>query len=561
MVLLSDNDANGYVTFGDIIRISCDATYAGVGWEDAPNVNLSGIGLSPNFYLTRVGTSSTYSSDILLNMWRPTTPNFTLRNFNVQAFAGTADNEWTNSIYCDIVQVDGVNAIVSPATINQTSNIVIRIDDNSYQNSPNGGTVATVDLSPIGGSSNTTLTYIGGNRFQFSQTPPAGLAYSGNLTMTLKDPFHPAKTYQTNTFVIDTIPSFTDVGGTTVQIMSGNAIALPGDVLRFTAKVTAFDNDTVTVQNTSLTNPPASPSIAAASSMTLTQSNGLNQPAAWQTDVVLSEFSLQNTSLPITFTFTDKSGNVSVLTKYISIDLVLAPTIVNKFPNADTSNNHPNSAITLEFSRAMDPSTLNISNITVASGASNISGTITIDPTNTIATFTPDSDLPYNALITVSVSAGVKDVGGVALATSQTYAFSTIMMPEIQWQKCFGGTGQDQGFDIALSQDGGYVFTGLNFNGNPGSHGMVDGLAIKSDGNGNLQWEQCFGGADVEVFEDVKSTTDGGCVACGQTNSTDGDVSGNHGGNDAWVVKIDVNGNLQWQKCFGGSGGENFSSI
>jgi hypothetical protein len=42
----------------------------------------------------------------------------------------------------------------------------------------------------------------------------------------------------------------------------------------------------------------------------------------------------------------------------------------------------------------------------------------------------------------------------------------------------------------------------------------------------------------------------------GQTDSNDGDVSGNHGLNNAWVVKLDGNGNIQWQKCIGGSGND-----
>jgi len=52
----------------------------------------------------------------------------------------------------------------------------------------------------------------------------------------------------------------------------------------------------------------------------------------------------------------------------------------------------------------------------------------------------------------------------------------------------------------------------------------------------------------------VKQTSEGGYIVAGATQSTDGDVSGNHGGYDIWVVKLSSTGNIQWQKCFGGDG-------
>ena len=51
-------------------------------------------------------------------------------------------------------------------------------------------------------------------------------------------------------------------------------------------------------------------------------------------------------------------------------------------------------------------------------------------------------------------------------------------------------------------------------------------------------------------------TADGGYMLTGYTQSNDGDVAGNHGAADAWLVKVDSSGNFQWQKCYGGSLGE-----
>ena len=86
-----------------------------------------------------------------------------------------------------------------------------------------------------------------------------------------------------------------------------------------------------------------------------------------------------------------------------------------------------------------------------------------------------------------------------------------------------------------------------------GNHGRLDAWLVKLGTNGVIQWHKCFGGTDEDTFSSVQQTDDGGYIAAGYTHSNDGDVLGNHGYQDAWVVKMDALGNLQWQKCLGGS--------
>jgi hypothetical protein len=89
-----------------------------------------------------------------------------------------------------------------------------------------------------------------------------------------------------------------------------------------------------------------------------------------------------------------------------------------------------------------------------------------------------------------------------------------------------------------------------------GNHGTYDAWVVKVDGSGNLIWQKCLGGSFADYAEDIQRTTDGGYIIAGYTNSNNGDVSGNHGSYDAWVVKVDDSGNLIWQKCLGGSGND-----
>jgi hypothetical protein len=128
----------------------------------------------------------------------------------------------------------------------------------------------------------------------------------------------------------------------------------------------------------------------------------------------------------------------------------------------------------------------------------------------------------------------------------------------IQWSKCYGGTGAESGSSIQQTLDGGYIMCGWTFVSNDGdvsgNHGLTDAWVVKINSSGVLQWQKCYGGSMEDGANSISSTIDGGYIFTGGTNSNDIQVSGNHGSNDYWVVKIDSIGGIQWQKCFGGSG-------
>jgi hypothetical protein len=127
----------------------------------------------------------------------------------------------------------------------------------------------------------------------------------------------------------------------------------------------------------------------------------------------------------------------------------------------------------------------------------------------------------------------------------------------LQWQKSLGGTGWDDALCVTQTIDGGYLITGDSQSNNgdvSGNHGNFDAWLVKLDASGNIQWQKCFGGTGDDTFSKIQQTLDSGYVAIGSSNSTNGDVSGNHGGFDYWVVKLNPTGGIQWHKCFGGSG-------
>jgi len=70
----------------------------------------------------------------------------------------------------------------------------------------------------------------------------------------------------------------------------------------------------------------------------------------------------------------------------------------------------------------------------------------------------------------------------------------------------------------------------------------------------SIQWQKCLGGTVGDFARSTQQTFDGGYIVSGYTASNNGDVSGNHGADDFWVVKLNSLGSIQWQKCLGGSG-------
>lgn len=126
----------------------------------------------------------------------------------------------------------------------------------------------------------------------------------------------------------------------------------------------------------------------------------------------------------------------------------------------------------------------------------------------------------------------------------------------IEWQKCLGGNGDENGQSISQTLDGGYILTGYTTSNNgdvSGVHGDVESWVVKLSSVGIIEWQKCLGGSAAEYPRAIQLTTDGGYVLIGKTYSNDGDVNGNHGLDDIWIVKLSSLGTIQWQKCLGGS--------
>ena len=135
---------------------------------------------------------------------------------------------------------------------------------------------------------------------------------------------------------------------------------------------------------------------------------------------------------------------------------------------------------------------------------------------------------------TESFGAGERDAWVLKLDTSGT----------VEWEKTYGGLRLDLPVSIQLADGGGYVVGSRTTSFGAGGDSAGDFWVLKLGANGDMLWQYTYGGAEDEHAEDLRKTADGGYVMTGWTYSFDA-VS-----NDAWVVKLNGTGTIEWQKIY-----------
>jgi len=113
----------------------------------------------------------------------------------------------------------------------------------------------------------------------------------------------------------------------------------------------------------------------------------------------------------------------------------------------------------------------------------------------------------------------------------------------IQIQKAFGGSGKDYAECIQQTSDGGYIIAGST---NSFGAGSFDFWVIKLNSSGNIEWQKTYGGTKGDYAHSIQQTEDGGYIVAGSTWSF------GKGKGDFWVIKLDANGNIEWERTYGG---------
>jgi len=134
----------------------------------------------------------------------------------------------------------------------------------------------------------------------------------------------------------------------------------------------------------------------------------------------------------------------------------------------------------------------------------------------------------------------------------------------IEWEKSYGGSDHDNSVTVIQTSSGGYCVTGYTLSNNDdvtGNHGGYDGWIVNVDATGNLLWQKTLGGSADDFMNSVIEDSSGTYIVCGNVNSVDSGITNNHGLTDLWIAILNSNGSLNWQKCFGGTGFDGGNSI
>src|SRR5687767_3000674 len=133
-----------------------------------------------------------------------------------------------------------------------------------------------------------------------------------------------------------------------------------------------------------------------------------------------------------------------------------------------------------------------------------------------------------------------------------------VIVNQMAWQKALGGFRNDDGVAVAATANGGYLLAGHTESSGDGdvgiNHGISDLWVVKVNADRSIAWQKVFGGSGTDEASGIVALADGSCVVAGTTASTDGDVTGNHGGSDFFIIKLDAGGNVLWKRVLGGSG-------
>lgn len=112
----------------------------------------------------------------------------------------------------------------------------------------------------------------------------------------------------------------------------------------------------------------------------------------------------------------------------------------------------------------------------------------------------------------------------------------------MQWSRSYGGSDQEEAYSVIQTSDGGYALAGrtLSF----GVVGYENMWLVKTDSDGYMQWNEAYGGAGIEIAYSVVQTDDGGYAIGGETGSWSEE-------RDMLLVKTNATGSVQWQKTYG----------
>ena len=240
----------------------------------------------------------------------------------------------------------------------------------------------------------------------------------------------------------------------------------------------------------------------------------------------------------------DTAGGTNTGDNVPAVADTTAPTVVDVSPGGSAVDLEPTIVVTVTFSEAIDPSSIDTTRFTLVGPYGAIPANIAVDSTS--VTLTPLRPLPTNATISATIT-GARDLAGNSLGGTYAWSFTTR-----SFTPALGTSAADEAYGVAVDGDG-HVYVAGYTDGSFGDHhnaGLSDILLLKHDAAGDMRWSRQLGDYHYERARAVATDGAGNVILTGYTKTA---LGGNaHAGEaDNVVVKYDVHGALQWIRQLG----------
>jgi hypothetical protein len=141
-------------------------------------------------------------------------------------------------------------------------------------------------------------------------------------------------------------------------------------------------------------------------------------------------------------------------------------------------------------------------------------------------------------------------LSGLVLSALLCFSLVSSAKASSNWNKTYGGTGNDSARSLVATSDGGYAIAGTT---DSFGAGNTDFWLVKTDADGVMEWNRTYGGTGDDEAYALVTAPDGGYAIAGSTNSFGAGGSGifAEAHTEVWLVKTDASGNMQWNKTYG----------
>ncbi len=225
------------------------------------------------------------------------------------------------------------------------------------------------------------------------------------------------------------------------------------------------------------------------------------------------------------------------------------PTVTGISPANSALDVSVNRSITATFNMAMDAASITASTFTLSSGSCS---SVTYNSSTNTATCTLSAPLNPGTVYTTTITTGVKNAYGNNMAANYSWSFTTGLAPiGTTWARTYGGAGYDGASSIQqTTPDGGYIMAGYSE-----ISSVTAVMVTKLDSLGAITWQKTYAGGDWSGANSIQQTADRGYIVAGEMDTAE------NGYGDVWLLKLSSTGTVEWEKTYGGTGYDYAQSV